>query len=103
MTSDYCSNMYCPQIIALRDGTGPLDIKIHSDKLIDHAGNVWCQECKARHDLMNWAHERKYPSVQCHPYAIGQGDSFWQTACMIGKPEMIEVLTNALLETPQDE
>lgn len=63
--------------------------------LKDRAGNAWCEQCKARHELIEWGYAHKYPLLCSHHYAIGEGYAMWMTCALIGSDayvaEMLDV------------
>ena len=68
----------------------------------DALGNTWCDECRKRCELMNWGYARNWTGVSVHPYAIADGQWFWEIAVKSGREEAVNGLYAGLIGGTDD-
>ena len=92
-----CASIECPREPNERGSFSILKSQMHMDK----QGHYWCDQCKDRCDLINWAHEHRYPAVRVQGqmiYAIAAGREDWHSSIVMATQVMIDALRETLIE-----
>lgn len=105
LAQTFCSNAHCPRIkwipvesgMEIDEHTAPPLLRLEkSEAYRDDSGNYWCEKCQWRGKSMAWAKMHKWPAINCPPYAVAHGQSFWELALKLGVDAYAQAISDAI-------